>query len=101
MAELHRGLLDRREIHETPPRARHRTGVPPRSARGGVPHLDARAGKAPISTWAGTLLFDEGLPEPQVMRHTGPDSATTTYPLVGHELFDANSEHPFVSVLAG
>jgi hypothetical protein len=47
------------------------------------------------------LLFDEGLPEPQVMRHTRPASVTTTYPLVGHELFDANSEHAFVSALAG
>jgi len=47
------------------------------------------------------LPFDEGLPELQLIRRTGTDGATTTRPLVGHELFAINDQHCHVRVPAG
>jgi D-serine deaminase-like pyridoxal phosphate-dependent protein len=58
----------------------------------GIAYLDA--GKR-------DLPFDEGLPELQVIRRTGPDGATTSQELVGHELFATNDQHAHVRVPAG
>jgi|ERR1035437_3107469 D-serine deaminase-like pyridoxal phosphate-dependent protein len=103
MVELHRCLLDRYEIREGPGVARTASDrrSAPQCTWGRASSRCQSRQSAYLDLGRRNLLFDEGLLEPQVMRHTGPDSATTTYPLVGHELFDANSEHAFVSVLAG
>jgi len=58
----------------------------------GIAYLDA--GKR-------DLPFDQGLPELQVMRRTGPDGATTSQELVGHELFDTSDQHAHVRVPYG
>lgn len=58
----------------------------------GIAYLDA--GKR-------DLPFDEGLPELQLIRRTGPQGATTTRALVGHEIFATNDQHCHVRVPAG
>jgi D-serine deaminase-like pyridoxal phosphate-dependent protein len=58
----------------------------------GIAYLDA--GKR-------DLPFDEGLPELQLIRRAGPEGATTTHSLAGHELFATNDQHSHVRVPAG
>jgi D-serine deaminase-like pyridoxal phosphate-dependent protein len=58
----------------------------------GIAYLDAGKRDLPV---------DEGLPELQVIRRTGPDGATTSQELVGHELFATNDQHAHVRVPAG
>lgn len=95
------------------PRARRRLLPRGDTARGSGPalrsamHVWARVISMPepaaayLDAGKRDLPFDEGLPELQLIRRTGTDCATTTRPLVGHELFATNDQHCHVRVPAG